>query len=110
MALSHYIVSGIAFDWERTTRWAELMLWSLVDTTIKPGDYWNINFPHHPPGELALPEVQHVQPARSPLNVAFHSDGDAFHYTARYAERPQDAGSDVATCFAGKVAVSLLRV
>jgi 5'-nucleotidase len=110
MALSHYIVSGVGFDWERTSRWAELMLRSLVETTLHPGEYWNINFPHHPPGVFALPEVHHVQPARSPLNVAFRNEGDAFHYTARYAERPKDEGSDVAACFDGMVSVSRLRL
>ena len=110
MALSHYIISGVPFDWDRTAQWAAEMMRSLLSVTIEPGEYWNINFPHHPPGELSLPEVQRVHPARSPLNVAYRTDGDAFHYTARYAERPQDAGSDVEACFSGKVAVSRLAL
>ncbi len=110
VALSHYIVSGIEFDWDRTARWAETMLSDIFAHATEPGQYWNLNFPHHPPGERALPEVHPVLPARSPLNVAYRMEGDAFHYTARYAERPPDEGSDVAACFDGKVAVSLLCV
>ena len=114
IALSHYIIGGIAFDWRRVAEWTAETSRILLGEALRDGEFWNVNFPHHPPGALALPELKICPPARSPLGVAFNTqdDGDdlLLQYTARYSDRPQDSGSDVAACFGGKVAVSRLNV
>jgi 5'-nucleotidase len=114
LSLSHYMISGLGFDWPRVSAWTAEMIGRLLGETLKDGEYWNINYPHLPPGELELPKMVLTLPARSPLKVSFESrQGDSevtYHYTARYAERPQDEGSDVAACFGGKVSVSKLRL
>ncbi len=114
MSLSHYMISGLGFDWPRLSAWTAELIQRLLDEPVQDGEYWNINFPHLPPGEHPLPKTVISQPARSPLTVSFDSkpEGQAalYHYTARYADRPQDKGSDVAACFTGKVSVSRLRV
>ena len=80
----------------------------LMDDTLGDGEFWNVNFPHLPPNVEALPETRSTQPARSPLNVEFAKaePQDTPHlteylYTASYAGRPQDPGSDVQACFGG---------
>ena len=114
MALSHYIIGGLAFDWPRITDWTAEITRRLLNEPLEDGEYWNINFPHLPPGMQTLPKTLLTHPARSPLTVTFRSspgDGhDLYEYTARYADRPQDQGSDVAACFGGKVSVSRLKV
>ena len=114
MALSHYVISGLGFEWPRLSAWTAEITGRLLDETLQDGEYWNVNFPHLKPGELLLPKTVLTQPARSPLNVSFDSPSGGvdtvYHYTARYADRPQDEGSDVAACFGGKVSVSKLRV
>jgi 5'-nucleotidase len=115
VAFSHYLIRDIALDWARTSRWAARLLRDLALEDLKPGEFWNVNFPHHPPGEMTPPEVVECPPARSPLRVSFEKceladGGAAFHYSASYAQRPRDPGSDVEACFGGKIAVSRLRV
>lgn len=114
MALSHYIIGGIGFDWQRVAQWTAEIVQRLSDEPLDDAEYWNVNFPHLPPGPHPLPKTLITRPARSPLDVAFSSttDGDSalYQYTARYADRPQDPGSDVAVCFDSKVSVSKLRI
>lgn len=110
MAFSHYIVSGIDFDWARTARWTAEVMQRLLAEPLPADHFWNTNYPHLPPGDFDLPEVLRTQPARSPLNVSFHRDGSLLHYNARYGERPQDEGSDVRSCFGGSVSVSQIKL
>jgi len=110
MAFSHYIVSGIDFDWARTARWTAEMMQRLLAEPLPADHFWNTNYPHLPPGDFNLPKVLRTRPARSPLNVSFSRDGEHLQYTARYAERPQDAGSDVEACFGSSVSVSAVSI
>lgn len=106
VALSHYLISGVALDWARIATWVPPLLTQVMESPQQDGCFWNLNFPHLPPGNEALPEVVTTVPARSPLRVAYERQGDAYQYTAHYRERPQDAGSDVATCFGGRISLS----
>lgn len=115
MALSHYLISKLGVDWPRMSRWTKQILEELLPQTLHDGEYWNVGFPHLPPGDLLLPERVLTMPCRSPLNVSYKAiplgdDSTAYQYTARYADRPADATSDVAVCFGGKIAVSRLRI
>lgn len=114
MAFSHYLISGIGMDWPRVTAWTAEVARRLLPEPLEDGEYWNVNYPHLPPGDLPLPKTLLTRPARSPLNVSFSTTADGEHtlyqYSARYAERPRDEGSDVAACFGGKVSVSRLKL
>lgn len=110
MAFSHYILSGIEFDWARTARWTQRMMTSLLAEPLPADHFWNTNYPHLPPGDFELPKQIRTRPARSPLNVSFHRDGDLLQYNARYSARPQDAGSDVEACFGESVSVSAVSI
>lgn len=114
-AFSHYIIGGVPFDWPRMSRWtAEVISGLLKSAPSLQHHFWNINFPHHPPGDHALPTVRTVHPARSPLGVTFRAESDGadslHYYTARYSDRPQDEGSDVHACFSGNVSLSLVAL
>ena len=87
----------------------------LVDELLEDGEYWNVNLPHLPPGDLALPARRKARVCRAPLLVSYESEEVApgrirHQYNARYANRPVEAGSDVEICFGGEVAVSRLHV
>lgn len=114
IALSHYLKRGLEVDWPRTATWAATILGELHHATKAPRSFWNINFPHLPAGEAALPPRIRCEPAKSPLNVSFarreDTGGLSFDYTASYAERPRDPGSDVQACFADQVAISLISI
>jgi 5'-nucleotidase len=112
-AFSHYMVRGLGLDWGRLSGWCGELLCALMSSSgqgLADGEFWNANFPHYPPGPLVMPEVASCVPARSPLGVSFESVAGGFLYNASYAERPQDAGSDVSCCFGGKVALTRLSV
>lgn len=110
MAFSHYLARDLGVDWERVSAWVAEMMNELSRAPLADGEFWNVNLPHHAPGTLALPERVRCQPARSPLNVSYEPTDAGHLYTASYARRPQDPGSDVEACFSGRVAVSRLSV
>ena len=115
-AFSHYLIKDIALDWSRMADWTAQMLKATSEEVTSKGEFWNINFPHLPPGPRGLPESVRCEPARSPLGVSYMNNGDdlqwpkRFRYSASYASRPRDPGSDVEACFSGKIAVTRLRV
>lgn len=114
-AISHYLIRDIRQDWERVAEWTRDLLAELVAHSLADGEFWNANYPHLPPGPLALPPRVSCHPCRAPLNVAYDTtvlnETDSSHlYAATYSSRPAEIGSDVAVCFGGHVAVSRLRV
>ncbi|MDZ4287009.1 MAG: 5'/3'-nucleotidase SurE [Prosthecobacter sp.] len=117
IAFSHYLIKDMPVDWRRVSAWTRQVFELLRQEPPGDAELWNVNFPHHPPGDLPIPSMQHCDLARSPLNVSFEGlkpDDDTattrYHYTASYAERPRDAGSDVEVCFGGAIALSKLRL
>ncbi|MBV6498998.1 MAG: 5'/3'-nucleotidase SurE [Prosthecobacter sp.] len=110
-AFSHYLIRDLAVDWERTADWTHEALHHLACAPLGDGEFWCVNFPHLPPGSLALPGMRSCHPARSPLPVRFRPmDDGSHHYDARYADRPRDPGSDVDVCFGGETSVVRLKV
>ena len=114
-AFSHYLIRELAVDWPRIAAWTGAVVGELFTQPLADGDYWNVNFPHLPPGPLELPPLVLSHPCRAPLNVAYESVAldatrTAHRYTATYASRPVEPQSDVAVCFGGSVAVSRLRI
>lgn len=115
VALSHYLKREIPVEWERASEWSGEVLAELFAEKLADGEFWNVNFPHLPPGPIAAPPRVLSHPCRAPLNVAYESESAGagaalFRYTATYAARPVEPGSDVAVCFGGQIAVSRLRV
>lgn len=110
IALSHYMIRGLAVDWERTASWIAEILREIQADDHPPRAFWNVNLPHLVPHIRALPQRVRCTPAHSPLNVSYDRNEHGYSYTASYAERPRDPGSDVDACFGGNVAVSLLHV
>jgi len=115
IALSHYLIKDIPLDWDRIADWSRVMIARLLEQPAESCTFWNVNFPHLPPGDRDMPESVRCDPARLPLHVRFQrTDIDAtrtdLQYTAVYAERPRNPGSDVEACFGGKIAVSRLRI
>lgn len=110
LAFSHYLKRQLGVDWDRTGNWVSQLLQELHPLQLAPRSFWNVNFPHLPPGQEALPPRRRCHPAHSPLNVSYIKEEHGYIYDAAYAARPQDPGSDVEACFAGDVAVSLVGV
>lgn len=112
VALSHYFRTGLPVDWAQAARWAVAALESLP---WKPRQnaprLWNINLPHLDAPPNGLPPIQHCVPCTRPLPVSYTLKGGAYYYDGgRYHTRSREAGTDVAVCFGGSIAISALPV
>lgn len=110
MALSHYMIRELKVDWQRTATWIAQIVKETHVQEQPEGTFWNINLPHLPMDQQALPPRIASHPARSPLQVSYRKEAEGYAYSASYASRPRDPNSDVETCFGGQVSVSLLRI
>jgi 5'-nucleotidase len=109
IALSQYRRRDREFDWRRTTAWAVELLRDLMARPLEPGSFWNVNFPHLEP-TAAMPPVVMCPLNRHPLPLSYRREGDRLRYNGNYHERRRDHGSDVAVCFEGQIAVTLIRL
>jgi 5'-nucleotidase len=109
IALSQYHARGRTIDWQRSGRWAERVVAMLIERPWEVGTLWNVNLPHLEPDEPD-PHIVFCSLDPSPLPLAYRVEGDVSIYAGDYQSRPRLADSDVATCFGGKIAVSLVRV
>ncbi|QDT37365.1 5'/3'-nucleotidase SurE [Stratiformator vulcanicus] len=100
---------GRSNEWERLNDFLPGVLERLRDRPLPSGHLWNVNFPdlEDLSSETRMVDC-HLEPAHLPID--FTRKGDAFRYRGVYSERPQTPGSDVAVCFAGNIAVSLIPV
>jgi 5'-nucleotidase len=110
IALSQYLIRDLVVNWRRTAAWIAEILSETQTYDHPPRFFWNINLPHLAPHIRDLPPRIRCAPAHSPLNVSYHKSDHGCAYTASYAERPRDPGSDVDACFSGNISVSLLQV
>jgi 5'-nucleotidase len=109
IAFSQYQARGRSIDWTLAGRWAEAILALLMARPWDAGTFWNVNLPHVAPGEPD-PEIVFCPVDPSPLPLVYRVDGDQSIYAGDYQSRVRVADGDVATCFGGKIAVSLIRV
>ncbi len=109
IAVSHYIARGRLIDWPRATNWARRVLRTLIALPWEPGTFWNVNLPHPAPGGPE-PEIVFCPLDTSPLPLAYRVEGDLATYAGDYQARARRPGQDVAVCFAGHIAVTLLRL
>jgi 5'-nucleotidase len=109
IAFSHYHARGRAFDWERAAGWAARVLDLLLARPPAEGAFWNVNFPHPGP-DAPEPEVVFCPVDPSPLPLLYAVAGDDATYNGDYHERRRVPGADVAVCFGGNIAVSLVPV
>ncbi len=114
-AFSHYLIKDRTLDWPCISVWTHQVLTGLLTEPLADGEFWNVNYPHLPAGQIDLPPRIACHPCRAPLNVSYDSTRldariSTHRYTASYASRPVGSESDVAVCFGGRIAVSRLHV
>jgi 5'-nucleotidase len=109
IAISHYCRRGLAVDWPRAGDWTVKAIGELMAAGSAEGRYFNVNLPHLDPG-APFPERKRVPVDPSPLPLRFTAVGAELRYAGDYHERVRIPGADVATCFAGDISVSELRL
>ncbi len=110
IAFSQYLSDKRELDWRRAGRWVARVLADLLPRPIEPGLFYNVNLPHlaadaPEPGLVFCP----VDPHPLPLSYR-HEEDDHHRYDGIYNDRQRQPGSDVDTCFAGRIAVTAVRL
>jgi 5'-nucleotidase len=109
IALSQYHRRSTPIDWGQASRWTAKVLETLLPLPLKPGYFWNVNFPHRDPTD-ADPDLVFCLPSQCPLPVSFRVEGNSLHYEGIYAMRDREPGSDVEVCLGGQIAVTQLSI
>ena len=109
IAFSHYLRDGVDLDWPRVTRWTSRVLAELLARPIEPGLFYNVNFPHL--SGAPEPEIHFCALDPNPLPLSYRHEENGHHlYDGDYQARRRVPGSDVDTCFGGRIAVTALRL
>ncbi|MEM8613581.1 MAG: 5'/3'-nucleotidase SurE [Cyanobacteria bacterium P01_H01_bin.105] len=105
IAISHYKSRGMSIDWEVAAHRAARVLKVLMNKSLEPGQFWNVNLP-----ALATtapePEIVFCGLCTQPLPIQSSLEAGQFRYTGAYQDRQRDPGADVDVCFAGNISVS----
>jgi 5'-nucleotidase len=109
IAVSQYIHKGRPIDWALAARLARGVIGPLLEAPWEPGTFWNVNLPHPGPG-APVPRVVACPIDPSPLPLDYRVELGTCEYRGVYRDRARVPGGDVAVCFGGDVAVSLVRL
>jgi 5'-nucleotidase len=110
IAISHFIRQRRPIDWERATALAMQVLDKLLQHSLQPGSFWNVNLPHLEANEPE-PAIVFCPLCTQPLPAIYESlESGGWKYAGEYGKRARDPGSDVDVCFSGNIAVTQIRV
>ncbi len=109
LAISQYIAPGQALDWESARHHTARILAEILAKNLPPGQFWNVNLPSPLPPDEDVPR-QMCPRDRHAHTYRFVEKEGLYHYAGTIHDRPRDAGSDVATCFGGAIAVTLMEI
>ncbi|WP_322744939.1 5'/3'-nucleotidase SurE [Leptolyngbya ectocarpi] len=105
IAISHYKARHRSINWQTAAQQTARVLGVLMDKSLEPGQFWNVNLPSL--DESAPdPEIVFCSVCTQPLPTASSLESGRFRYTGIYQDRPRDPGADVDVCFAGSISVS----
>jgi 5'-nucleotidase len=109
IAISHYVQRGRVLNWSTAERRAGAAIAYAMANPPRTGQFWNINLPH-PEDDSAECEISLCPLDYGPHAVEFTKDGSTYKYCGNYHQRPRVPGHDVAECFSGKIAATLIPV
>jgi len=109
VAISHYVQRGQILNWAAAERRAAAAIAYVMANPPRAGQFWNINLPH-PEDDSAACEISLCPLDYGPHAVVFKRDGSTYQYCGDYHRRPRLPGHDVAECFGGKIAATLIPV
>jgi len=109
LAFSQYRRRGEPFDWDAIVPWVATLIGRLTREPLPAGIFLNVNLPHLPAG-TPMPAAAECPVDLHPLPVRYRREGDVLHYDGEYHRRLRTPGSDVDTCFAGRISVSHIRI
>ncbi|MBT8342524.1 MAG: 5'/3'-nucleotidase SurE [Desulfatitalea sp.] len=109
IAISQYIGPAHELDWETTGLHAATILPLVMGQAQPPGRYWNINLPSPLDDQAPMAHAQ-CPLDKYPHRYSYTREAGVFRYNGVIHDRPHAAGSDVAVCFGGRIAITPLEV
>ena len=109
IAISQYIARGQSVIWEHTRRHAAGIIAAMLQESLGPGQYWNVNLPH--PFNGSSPLTHLICPLdKNPHDYTYTKTDNVYRYRGVIHDRPRDTGGDVDVCFGGKISVTRLEI
>lgn len=105
IAISHYKSRHMSINWETAIRHTARVLTVLMDKSLEPGQFWNVNLPSLQES-APEPEIVFCSVCTQPLPIESSLESGQFRYTGAYQDRPRDIGADVDVCFSGSISIS----
>jgi 5'-nucleotidase len=100
-----------AARWAAAATWTRRVLQLLAEKTLGRGEFWSVNFPLLADLNGELPEVVFCERSRRPLPVKYEASEEGLQYVrGLYHLREYEPGSDIDTCFSGKIAISRIEL
>jgi 5'-nucleotidase len=109
IAISHYVGRRRDLNWSAAEPRAAKAIQFCVAHPPPSGSFWNINLPH-PLDDGAECDLSLCPLDYGPHAVSFERNGSSYRYCGDYHQRPRIPGHDVAQCFSGKIAVTLIPI
>jgi len=109
LAISQYVASGQTLDWAAARHHTARILSAIIEKSIAPGEFWNINLPSPLAPDQDIP-WQLCPRDRHAHNYRFVEKEGLYHYDGTIHDRPRSAGSDVDVCFGGKISVTRMEI
>ena len=109
VAVSQYIAAGWTPDWTAARRQTARCLPKIMQLTLSPGQFWNINLPSPITADAAL-DLRMCPLDRNPHRYRYIRQDGLYRYEGVIHDRPRTAGSDVDVCFNGMISVTCMEV
>ena len=85
-------------------------LTDLLARPIEPGLFYNVNLPHLA-ADAPEPDLVFCPLDPHPLPLSYRHEENSHHfYDGDYQARARNSGTDVDTCFTGRIAVTAMRL
>ena len=109
LAVSQYVAPGQTIDWDAARYHTARMLAVMFKKKLAPGQFWNMNLPS-PLNKSSAVEYRICPRDRHAYTYRFVEKAGLYHYEGTIHNRPHTRGSDVAVCFGGEIAVTLMEI
>jgi 5'-nucleotidase len=109
-AFSQYRKRELPFDWNRAAGWVSRVLRELLERPPERGAFYNVNLPNLGAADPE-PRIVYCPLDPHPLPLTYrHTDDHSFQSVGDYHSRLRSDDADVAVCFGGDIAVTLLKL
>jgi 5'-nucleotidase len=108
-AVSQYIAEDWKIDWPAAQEQAGRCLEMILNRSLSPGQYWNVNLPSPITVGAAL-DYRNCPLDTNPHRYQYAQGDGVYRYEGIIHDRPRSSGSDVDVCFGGMISVTLLEI